>query len=252
MENFLGVLEKLIALFKESFPWFKNLKTYQKVLFVFLFVAVAGSIGLTNAIFSGAFTPTITQVMLSDYSLSMTTGDVCNLSATVLYSDNDNTKKDNVCWASSNPAVIQVNEDGELIALSAGSATIIAQASNRKSIVFAECLITVADPLSGYTISIQRTSLENYVYIYVWPENDNITQITLYAQSPSGKVYSPPIDKNNLYHFYTETGVWTLYAELKSQDGVYEATKPEDFIMIEIRDVSPNETDALLAGLPIY
>ena len=38
---------------------------------------------------------------------------------------------------------------------------------------------------------------------------------------------------------------------MKSQRGTYEANKPEDFLTIEVNDVSPNEVDALLVGLPV-
>ena len=135
--------------------------------------------------------------------------------------------------------------------MSAGSATVTAQAANRKSSESAECIVTVADPLQGYSISVQRTALENYVYIHVQPKDDDVSQITLYALAPSGEVHTPKMGGANLYHFYTETGTWTVYAALESQRGTYEASKPEDFVTIEVNDVSPNEVDALLVGLPV-
>lgn len=211
-------------------------------IFLILIVGIAGWVWV---FFSGAFTPTITQVMLSDYSLSMNTGDAGSLSATVIYSDN--TESRDILLVSSNKAVVQVDENGQLTAVSAGSATITAQTANRKSTLSAECTVTVMDPLKGYSISVQRTAVENYVYIYVRPEDDDITQIILYAQAPSGEIYTPPIDNN----FYTETCTWTIYATLKSQRGIYEASKPEDFVTIEVNDVSPTEVDVLLAGLPV-
>lgn len=234
---------------KELVDKLRSLNKRQKIMGAILLILIVGIAGWVWAYFSGVFTPTITQVMLSDYSLSMNTGDVGSLSATVIYSDN--TEGSDVLWVSSNKAVVQVNENGLLTAVSAGSATITAQATNRKSTLSAECTVTVMDPLKGYSISVQRTAVENYVYIYVRPEDDDITQIILYAQAPSGEVYTPPIDNNNLYHFYTEAGTWTIYAALKSQRGTYEASGPEDFITIEVNDVSPTEMDALLAGLPV-
>ena len=116
----------------------------------------------------------------------------------------------------------------------------------------AECIITVVNPLNGYSISVQRTAVENYAYIYVQPEDDDVSQIIIYAKAPSGVVHTPNVGRNNLYHFYTETGTWTVYAALKSQRGTYEASKPEDFVAIEINDISPDETDAFLAGLPVW
>lgn len=235
---------------KELVNKLKELKTYRQIALTIFVFLILGIILLVWTCFSGVFTPAITQVMLSDYSLSLNTGDVHELSATVLYSNN--TENNEVFWVSSNKAVAQVDKNGQVTALSAGSATITAQAANQKSAENAECFITVTDPLKGYSIFVQRTSVENYIYIYVQPKDDNISQITLYARAPSGKVYTPPLDKNDLYHFYSESGIWTIYATLKSQHGTYQASKPEDFVTIEVNDVSPTETDALLAGLPIY
>lgn len=234
---------------KELIDKIRNLSKRQKIVGAILLVLIVGGISLVGAYISGAFTPTITQVMLSDYYLSMNTGDVGVLSATVLYSNN--TEGSEVHWVSSNKAVVQVDGNGQLTAISAGNATITAQAANRKSTESAECVVTVVDPLKGYTISFQRTAVENYVYIFVQPEDEDITQITLYAQAPSGEVYTPTVGRHNLYHFYTETGPWIIYASLKSQRGTYEASKPEDFVTIVVNDVTPTEMDALLAGLPV-
>lgn len=242
----------IISAFKnpgELLRTFRGLHRRQKALVVALLIVIAGAIFLVWAGVTGAFIPTITQVMLSDDVLNMTTGDIGALSATVLYSNN--TESSEVHWASSNKAVIQVNDNGQLTAVSAGSATITAQASNRKSTMSAECIITVTDPMNGYSISVQRTAVENYVYIYVQPEDDDVSQITIYAKAPSGVVHTPSIDRNNLYHFYTETGTWTIYAALKSPRGTYEASEPEDFVTIEINDISPGSTDAFFAGLPV-
>ena len=234
---------------KEIYNKFRNLNNRQKITRVIILILIAGIAILIYLFLSGKFTPTITQVMLSDYSLNMNTNDVGVLSATVLYSDN--TEGSDVLWVSSNKAIVQVDENGQLTAVSAGTATITAQAANRNSAESAECIISVADSLNGYSISVQRTTVENYVYIYVNPKDDDITQVILYAQAPSGKVYTPIVGRNDLYHFYTETGTWTIYATLKSQRGTYEASKPEDFVSIEVNDISPTEVDAILAGLPV-
>ena len=234
---------------KELVAKLRSLSRQQKVVAVVLLVLVAVPITFAWILLTGVFTPTITQVMLSDYSLNMNTGDVGALAATVLYSDN--TEGSDVLWVSSNKDVVQVDENGRLSAMSAGSATVTAQAANRKSSESAECIVTVTDPLQGYSISVQRTALENYVYIHVQPKDDDVSQITLYALAPSGEVHTPKMGGANLYHFYTETGTWTVYAALKSQRGTYEANKPEDFVTIEVNDVSPNEVDALLVGLPV-
>jgi len=234
---------------KELVHTFRGLHRRRKIQIVALLIAIMGAIILVWAGVTGTFIPTITQVMLSDNVLSMTTGDVGALSATVLYSNNAESSE--VHWASSNKAVVQVDDNGQITAVSAGSATVTAQASNRKSTMSAECIITVTDPMNGYSISVQRTALKNYVYIYVQPEDDDVSQITIYAKAPSGVVHTPNVGRNDLYHFYTETGTWTIYAALKSPRGTYEASKPEDFVTIEITDISPDDTDAFLAGLPV-
>lgn len=179
----------------------------------------------------------------------MYTGDTGALSATVLYSDNS--VGDDVRWVSSNRAAVLIDEEGRLTAVAKGESVITAQASNRKSAERAECIVTVADPLRGYALSVRRTALDNYVYIDIQPHDTGVMEIKIYAKSPSGEIYSPTINENNLYHFYTETGSWTVYASLTGENGIYEAHRPEDFVQIEIEDVSAGYVDALLAGLPV-
>ncbi len=116
---------------KELVNKLKNLHMRRKIALATLALFILGITLLTWTCFSGVFTPAITQVMLSDYSLNMSTGDIEDLFATVLYSNNTENKE--VFWVSSNKAVVQVNEDGQVTALSAGVATITAQAANRKS-----------------------------------------------------------------------------------------------------------------------
>lgn len=112
-------------------------------------------------------------------------------------------------------------------------------------------MVTVTDPLKGYSISVQRTVLDNYVYIYIQPKDDHVSKIILYAQAPSGAIYTPPIDENDLYHFYSEIGTWTIFASLENENSTYEAHIPEDFATIEINDISATAFDAALAGLPV-
>ena len=182
---------------------------------------------------------TVTQVMLSEYSLTMGTKDTKSLAATVLYSDNST--DNNVLWYTNNQSVISVGEDGQITALSEGNATVIAQASKNNSTQIAECIITVKNSPSGYSISARPSEISSYYYIYVQPFDDDITQIKLYAKSPSGKIFNPSIDKENLYHFYSECGTWTIYATLENEVGIYEAYKPEDFLTIEITNISSNQ-----------
>lgn len=119
-----------------------------------------------------------------------------HLSATAVYSDDTYSKE--AYWFSNNETVATVDEAGQVTAIADGTATMIAQVSNQRSSMQAECLITVTAAFSGYTILMVRTSLDNYVYIYVQPNEKIVTQIQLYALAPSGQVF--PLDQDqNIY-----------------------------------------------------
>lgn len=179
---------------------------------------------------------TVTQVMLNNNTLKMNVTDTQTLIATVIYSDNST--DNNVLWSSSNEAVAIVDSNGIVTALSEGTSTIIAQATRNNTIQMSECVVTVKSPPSGYSISSRPSGMKSYYYIYVQPYDEDVTQIKLYAKSPSGEIYNPPIDENDLYHFYSECGTWTVYASLESEGGIYEANKPEDFLILEVTDIS--------------
>lgn len=255
MSGLVSFLSDLLSIFssfgdpKAALAKLARLSRAQKVLLSALLVLALSAAAWAWLYFTGRLSPAITQVTLSEYQLAMDTGSEAALSATVLYSDNS--RGSDVLWVSSNEAAVQVSADGRLTALAEGSSIITAQASNRNSVERAECLVTVSDPLAGYSISVRRTALDNFVYIYVQPYDDNVTSVQLHTRSPSGLTGSPSLDKNDLYYFYTETGAWTVYASLQSGDRRYEAHKPEDFVTIEISDISADTTDALFAGLPV-
>ena len=191
--------------------------------------------------------PTITSVTISEQSLTMQVGDTASLGATVLYSNN--TQGEEVFWSSSNEEVATVDAQGLVTGREEGSAVITAQASNRKGVEQDVCQVQVVNGPSGYTIQVERTSLDNYVYITVQPLDGDVTDVRLYATSPSGKEYTPDLDANDLYHFHEEAGLWTVYASVSNQNGTYEAQKPEDYVEILITDISPGPADALAAGL---
>ena len=228
----------------------RQLKVWQRRLLLFVTLLLLILPVATSIYFLSPFPATITKVSLNASSLEVTTGDTGTLSATVLYSNNATGSE--VHWVSSNNAVIQIDEMGQFTAIAEGNAIITAQASNLKSFEQAECAVTVHDPLQGYRISVQRTAVDNYIYIYVQPYNTDVSQIKIFAKAPSGQVFSPKIDANHLYHFYSETGTWTVYASLTSEKGVYEAQKPEDFVTIEITDISATDIEAHLSGLPVF
>lgn len=189
----------------------------------------------------------VTQVMLNNNTLKMNVADTQTLIATVIYSDNSTDS--NVLWSSSNEAVASIDSNGIVTALSTGTATIIAQATRNNTIQMSECIVTVKSPPSGYSISSRPSGMKSYYYIYVHPYDEDITRIKIYAKSPSGEIFNPPIDENNLYHFYSECGTWTIYASLESEGGIYEANKPEDFLSLEITDISSYSYEDVIQNL---
>lgn len=190
---------------------------------------------------------TVTQVMLNNDTLKMNVADTQTLIATVIYSDNST--DNDVFWSSSNEAVAIIDSNGIVTALSEGTSTIIAQATRNNTIQMSECIVTVKSPPSGYSISSRPSGMKSYYYIYVHPYDEDVAQIKLYAKSPSGEIFNPPIDENDLYHFYSECGTWTIYASLESEGGTYEANKPEDFITLEITDISSSPYEDVIRNL---
>lgn len=118
-----------------------------------------------------------------------------------------------------------------------GNASVIAQASKNNTTEIAECFVTVKSPPSGYSISVDQQPVDSYAYIYVKPYDNDITSIQIYGKSPSGEIFTPNQDVNDLYHFYSECGTWTIYASVENEAGIYEAHKPEDFVTIEVTNV---------------
>lgn len=91
----------------------------------------------------------VTSVELSDNTLSLNTGSTYTLTAAVLP---DNASNKSVTWSSSDPAVADVDTDGAVSALSAGTAQITATAENGSSDV---CDVTVMTPSVVYKVRSQ-------------------------------------------------------------------------------------------------
>lgn len=186
---------------------------------------------------------TVTQVTLSEDSLTMNNGESRSLIATVLYSDNS--ISDDVLWSSSNTSIVTVDQNGFVTALADGNATIIAQASKNNTTETAECTVAIKSPPSGYSISVHQLSTDSYAYVYVEPYDSNVTNIQIYGKSPSGEIFTPDMDENDLYHFYSECGTWTIYASVENDGGVYKAHKPEDFVTIEVTNITDTLGDSI-------
>ena len=96
----------------------------------------------------------VADISLDRHELNMLTGGTDTLVATV--SPNNATDK-SVSWASSDPGVVSVDQEGNLSALRPGNATITATAANGLS---DSCSVTVADPdIPVADISLDRHEL---------------------------------------------------------------------------------------------
>ena len=247
IESFISILANILSIFnvhidiKKVSSKLKNRKIRNICIIAVLFCVIC------FFIISFYTSITVTQVMLNNNTLKMNVTDTQTLIATVIYSNNST--DNNVLWSSSNEAVAIVDTNGIVTALSEGTSTIIAQATRNNTIQISQCIVTVSSPPSGYSISSRPSGMKSYYYIYVRPYDENVTQIKLYAKSPSGEIFNPPIDENNLYHFYSECGTWTIYASLESEGGTYEANKPNDFLSLEVTDISSSLYEDVIQNL---
>ena len=180
---------------------------------------------------------TVQKVTLNYILLDIIVGDTASLLATVTYSDN--TTDNSVIWISSNPSVAEVDSDGNITAMSVGTTTITAQASKNNDAKDESCTVTVINPPSeptGYSIrlSTDQAIINETFKVYVTPYEEDITGIQIYTISPSGLLDDFPLSDDGKYCVYTETGIWTIYASVENEAGVYMAQKPEDYVTIEI------------------
>ena len=97
----------------------------------------------------------VTGVKLSSTSLSLTEGDSYQLKATV---SPNNATNQNVTWKSSNSNVADVDQDGLVVAVKAGTATITVTTEDGNKT--ATCTVTVkADKVAVAGVTLNRTSL---------------------------------------------------------------------------------------------
>lgn len=94
------------------------------------------------------------KVTLDKTSAVIGVGAQLQLNATV---SPENTTDKNVVWASSDPSVATVDENGLVKAIAKGEAKITASSSNGKS---AECAVTVSVPVLGVTLSETEKTLD--------------------------------------------------------------------------------------------
>lgn len=112
--------------------------------------AIAGDKSASCAVTVSKSVVPVTSVTLDRSTLSLEKGQSVKLVATV--SPSDATDKD-VTWNSSDFSVANVDQEGNVLAMKSGSATITAKAGEKT----ATCRVTVVTPVAG--ISLDRSSL---------------------------------------------------------------------------------------------
>ncbi len=127
----------------------------------------------------------VTSVSLDKANLELTEGETAQLTATVLP---DNATNKNVTWSTSNASIATVDANGEVTAVSAGTATITATADGKS----ATCTVTVtADtvPVTGVTMNKTSTSLyvggSETLTATVQPGNASNQTVTWSTSDPS-------------------------------------------------------------------
>lgn len=239
MDIIISIIANIFSIFgitidiKKIHNKFKNKKFRNIFIIVFLFICCV--LVICFLIFRQKSVK-VTKVILNEDSLIMNIEESYILTATVLYSNNS--VNNDVLWSSSNNSIATVDQNGLITALAGGSTTIIAQASKNNTTEIAECKITIQSPPSGYSISVHQLSEDSYAYVYVRPYDTDITNIQIYGKSPSGEIFTPNKDENDLYHFYSECGTWTIYASVENDAGIYKAQKPEDYVTIEVTNIT--------------
>ena len=131
----------------------------------------------------------VTQIVLSDVSLTLNVNDTSILTATVLPEDADNPT---VTWESSDETVAKVSSEGLVTAIAEGTCTITCSATDGSG-VKAGCVITVKNPLVGawtcteeyYKFSGASPSYETYTIIL---NEDNTATCSLYDNIGSWKI----------------------------------------------------------------
>lgn len=232
----INIILNIVSILTEESTLKKIEHKMKSKKFRILFLSLLLFIIVVIAIFMYKSSITVTKVTLSKSILITTINDTPSLTATVLYSNNSTDNA--VVWISSDESVAIIDKNGNIKILSSGTTTITAQASRNNSTEFAECQLIVKAPPSGYSISVQQIYIDSYAFIYITPYDSDVTNIQIYGKSPSGQIFAPTKSENNLYHFYTECGTWTIYASIENNVGIYEAQKPEDFVTIEVTNIT--------------
>lgn len=207
-------------------------------IFIVVILIVLWLLPKTNIVDPTSPTPTplpeILQITLNNNEILTQTEKTLDLTATVFFADG--TQSNDVIWFYDNPQVVTQTSDGRFITNNEGTAIVTAQATGGNGTKSVSCTINVINPPTGYSISLSksRAMLGENFYIYVDPQGKDITEIKVYAESPTGDFYEYKLSGDGKYCIDTECGVWKIYASVKNNVGIYEAIIPDDFTYIEI------------------
>lgn len=134
----------------------------------------------------------ITSISLNQTTLTLSKGNMYTLIGIISPSDTTDNKV--LSWSSSNTDIVQVDENGNVTAISEGQAIITVKTSNGKE---AQCFITVIDPIVNIpitSISLNQTILtldkgDTYTLIgTVYPNDTTDSQLLSWSSSDSSIV----------------------------------------------------------------
>lgn len=161
----------------------------------------------------------VTGIRLNKSSTTIGRGETETLTATVEPDGTGST----VEWTSSNPSVASVNQNGDVTAVSAGTATITAAAGGKS----AACEVTVNVPLKGITINGNQTSIRKgsttQLSVSFDPEDTTDNKKVSWS-SDDPEIAS--VDQNGLVTAVAD-GSTTIRARAGSVEGTYTITVEE-------------------------
>lgn len=185
----------------------------------------------------------VSGVSLNKTAMTLRPGTGEKLTATVTPEDATNP---GVMWASSDPEICTVDQDGNVTAIRAGTAVISATAKD--NVHMAQCAVTVTIPVTGVTLNTAYLSIikdaSDILYATVWPADATNKAITW--SSSNSAVCS--VDQSGVI---TGTGVGTAIITVTTQDGGFTASctvevKPNTYV------VSANAVHGHVEGTGTY
>jgi len=185
----------------------------------------------------------VSGVNLNKTEMTLRPGVGEKLTATVTPEDATNP---GVMWASSDPEICTVDQDGNVTAIRAGTAVISATAKD--NVHMAQCAVTVTIPVTGVTLNTAYLSIikdaSDILYATVWPADATNKAIT-WSSSNSA------VCSVNQSGVITGTGVGTATITATTQDGGFTASctvevKPNTYV------VSANAVHGHVEGTGTY